>query len=51
MKCDFCNANATYDVKTLFGCWAFVCEKCRESKSAGIKMFEKPLLELQEKTK
>lgn len=25
MKCDFCKNEATYDGKTIFGAWAYMC--------------------------
>ena len=26
-KCDFCNEEAIYDTQTVYGPWAFVCQK------------------------
>lgn len=27
-KCDFCKEEAKFDAKTVFGPWAYLCERC-----------------------
>jgi len=35
-KCQFCNKEAEYDGKTIFGPWAFMCEKCLKISGVGL---------------
>ena len=34
--CDFCNAEAKYDGKTIKGSWAYMCEECFGEHGIGL---------------
>ena len=36
MKCNFCEGEAEYDGKTIYGPWAFMCFRCFEAFGVGL---------------
>lgn len=55
MKCNFCEGEAAYDGKTIYGPWAFMCPNCFEAFGVGLGLGKgqklEPTIEKEEDTK